>query len=271
MPLMTGWTVTANLGGKFSTDAVKAGSVRWAQQAIERRPLVVFAQEVPSASWLKVWSAAGYEVALGGPPSWAVQSAVITDRRLTVEPVSVGEFPNLGYHGSYVAAVRWSSSRGDVLLASVHASPNPAEPERYDWVGDLPAARSGGGDSRYVGNTLWDSDLVLHTLSEMARTGGAVLAAGDFNEARAFDIAADGTRLGTWGQEYFDRVASCGFVAWASENWGERSVPPATAYSWTTWWSHEVPTYCNANRPRLSRTGRRESLSARTTPLFGWR
>jgi hypothetical protein len=54
--------------------------------------------------------------------------------------------------------------------------------------GPTPEARHGGDDPRYVGGRLWDSDLVLHSLLEIAGQGPPLLAAGDLNEALAYDV-----------------------------------------------------------------------------------
>ena len=140
-----------------------------------------------------------------------------------MEPLTSQDYPNLHHHGSYLAAARWKNGpTGLTVLVSVHASPNPADPEAYDWEGDLPAPRY-GGDPRYTSNQLWDSDLVLQTLRDLSDDGCvSLVAAGDFNEAMADDIEP-GTqaRLGTWGQEYYTRVKEAGSSDWLYDAWRE--------------------------------------------------
>ena len=223
---MTEWMVTFNVGGSFARHEVRAHALEWAQRSLEsKRPAIVFAQEVPSDEWLAVWGEAGYEVSLGHDRQWKVRSALVTRKDLTVSPLSRDDFANLHYHGSYLAAARWSTRVGEVVLASVHASPNPAEPDRYGWRGQLPEARDGGGDVRYLRGERWDSDLVLATLGEMANSGtGLLIAAGDLNEALAFDLGPDGGRMGTWGKEFFQMVRDYGLEPWLHMAWGGERV-----------------------------------------------
>jgi endonuclease/exonuclease/phosphatase family metal-dependent hydrolase len=56
----------------------------------------------------------------------------------------------------------------------------------------------------------------LSTLAD----GHPLLAAGDFNEARAFDLDESGRRVGTWGKEYFDRAAHHHLTPWLHDQWG---------------------------------------------------
>jgi hypothetical protein len=217
--------VTANLGGAFAAGEVREAAGKWARSALaERRPAIVFAQEVPSDHWLDIWRSSGYRLWLGEPRGWAVRSVLLTRSDLHISDAGPSDHPTLHYHGSYVAAARWATHRGDVLLASVHASPNRAEPERYGWAGDLPAARDGGHDARYPGKQLWDSDLVAETLRRMQLVS-PLLAAGDLNEARGFDVDEAGKPLGTWGREYFDRLVTSGLHPWLHDSWtGERAT-----------------------------------------------
>jgi endonuclease/exonuclease/phosphatase family metal-dependent hydrolase len=80
--------------------------------------------------------------------------------------------------------------------------------------------RSGGDDPRYRGNRLWDSDLLLSTLAVLSEKA-PLLAAGDFNEARDFDLDESGQRIGTWGREYFQRMSDKPLRAWLHDQWGE--------------------------------------------------
>jgi hypothetical protein len=217
---MADWLVTANLGGSFASPAVKASGLAWADDTIAKRPAIVFVQEVPSQLWLGRWMHAGYRITVGDAREWKTRSALLTRQDLSVTQVTRREFPTLAYHGSYIAAARLASKRGDIVVASVHASPNKAEPGAYGWPGDLPTPRKGGNDTRYPGGELWDSDLLLETLRLMAGHGPLV-AGGDYNEARGHDLDDYGTRFGTWGNEYFDRATELQLVAWPAVAWGE--------------------------------------------------
>lgn len=223
---MSSWAVTVNAGGAFSSPAVQDGMLHWARWAVAKQPAFAFVQEVPSDAWLSVWAGAGYQAVLGLERGWAVSSAILVRSDLEVEPLTTRRAltadvpPTLRYHGSYVAVARWSSARGPVVLASVHASPNEAEPSKYGWDGPDVTPRDGGGDPRYPGQRLWDSDLLLCTLASLADRS-CVLAAGDFNEARNFDLDDSGQRIGTWGQEYFQRVSENKLTSWLYDQWRE--------------------------------------------------
>jgi hypothetical protein len=222
---VTEWAVTVNVGGAFMSSARQDSMLAWSNAALAREPAFVFAQEVPSEAWLSVWTDAKYQPVLGLNRRWAVRSALLVRSDLEIEPLTTPESlapeapTTLGYHGSYVAVARWNSAEGAVLLASVHASPNEAEPERFGWDGPDLTSRGGGGDPRYPGGRLWDSDLLLHTLSILAGDG-PLLAAGDLNEAQDFDIDEHGSRVGTWGHEYFQRAGQQQLTAWLHEAWG---------------------------------------------------
>jgi len=225
------YAVSMNLAGGLGTTPAKALRMNdWARFLMERDepPAIVFAQEIPSDDWLDLWE--GYTVTLGSGPQWRVRSALITRSDLDVTGLTAREFPSLGYHGSYVAAARWHNAPcGPTTLVSVHASPSPAEPQRYGWPGELPEPRS-GNDARWPNGRLWDSDLVLATLTHLAHPDGgtkaaSVFAAGDFNEARNDDLDPKGKHRGTWGREYFERVADAGFVDWTYASWDGREVP----------------------------------------------
>ncbi|HEY2297294.1 MAG TPA: endonuclease/exonuclease/phosphatase family protein [Jatrophihabitans sp.] len=225
---MTELAVTVNAGGTRMPETVKIAMADWARSALTRKPVFVFVQEVPSDSWVAVWTEAGYTPFFGEDRGWTVRSALLVRGDVSAEPISctpvalstAGAFGTLHYHGSYVAVARWMSQRGPVLLASVHASPNEADLEGYGWTGGKVRARPGGGDPRYVGGRLWDSDMVLTTLTRMASVA-PVLAAGDFNESRNFDLGEHGERLGTWGKEYFERVHGAHYRAWLTDRWQE--------------------------------------------------
>ena len=102
---------------------------------------------------------------------------------------------------------------------SVHASPQQADPALYGWTGADVQPRDGGGDPRYTPRRLWDSDLALETLHLLSESG-PLLAAGDLNEARDFDLV-NGEQVGSWGQEYFQRLKEAGLHDVTFERWGE--------------------------------------------------
>jgi endonuclease/exonuclease/phosphatase family metal-dependent hydrolase len=194
----------------------------WAEEVRDaKRPLLVFAQET-TVAWREIWASNGYNVFLGEPRKWRIQSAMICRDDLECRQVRQDHYPSLAYHGDYLASAIWSQSPvGELLCVSVHASPHPAEPERYQWPwmphGLTPRDR--GNDRRYpVG--LWDSDFVLKTLELMAADERPVLAAGDFNESRLHDTDDTGADLGTWGAEYFQRVAAAGYTEPLHRAWG---------------------------------------------------
>jgi hypothetical protein len=209
--------VTINVGGGPGNSAARgAAMTNWACEVARARPAIIFAQEVPD-SWLSVWTddhAGDYNVTLGVEPTWRMRSALITHRDLSITRLTEDDLPNLRYHGSYVAAACWENAPGGpVTLASVHASPTPAKPETYGWIGAKPRPRVGGGDPRYVSGRTWDSDYLLCTLGEMARES-PVIAAGDFNESRTDDLYDDEStrQRGTWGTEYFKIAEEIGFT-----------------------------------------------------------
>ncbi len=204
---MTMGAVTINVGSGPGNSAARAtGMAEWAREAARRQPAVVFAQEVPLDGWHTEWTSAGYHVTFGVDRGWRMRSALITRQDLSITRLTEADVPNLWYHGSYVAAARWENAPlGPVALASVHASPSPADPDAYGWTGADPQARHGGDDPRYVGGRTWDSDYLLSTLGEMARVA-PVIAAGDFNESRADDIDESGHHRCTWGEEFFARA-----------------------------------------------------------------
>ena len=189
------------VGGPGGSSARVAGMTAWAEQVMEqRRPSVVFAQEVPSDAWLGAWMRQGYTCTLGVEPSWRIRSALLTADGIDVTPLTASDLPNLSYHGSYVAAARWNNAPGGpTVLASVHASPQLADPSRYGWLGEPPRARNGGGDARFTPDRLWDSDLLLASPRGLAKNDAALVAAGDFNVALASDFD-DGRHLGTWAR-----------------------------------------------------------------------
>jgi len=211
------WSVTVNVGGGPGHTARRAeGMSRWAEQVARGadRPSVVFAQEVPSDDWLRIWADAGYAVSEGVGARWRIRSALITASTMQVTPLSEAEAPTLTYHGSYLVAARWQRPEHDIILVSAHASPQRADLSTYPWPDDrvpVPAARHGGGDPRWPADRLWDSDMVLATISHMQEVLGPVIVGGDFNESRRDDLINGNVSHG-WGHEYFDRAESLGLA-----------------------------------------------------------
>jgi hypothetical protein len=218
-------TVNVGCGGPHLLRRAPAMAV-WAREALGREPGLVFAQEVPtSPEWLGVWTGAGYTPVWGGLPVWRPRSVLLAAPGIVLEPMTRAECPSLSYHGSYVAAAHWVNAGRPVTVASVHAAPDPAEPEQYGWPHDLPAPRDGGPGSTYPRRQLWDSDLLLATLAGLA--GDGLVAAGDFNECLT-DHAPDVS----WGREYREHAAEAGLVDALLESWGaERATrfPPSGA------------------------------------------
>jgi hypothetical protein len=193
--------------------------LKWTRDALSRRaPVVCFVQETFPAWIALLEEDDDYTVLTGVERGWKVHSALVYRSDLQVERIDQTEVSALWYHGSYVAAARWTRPSGsEVILASVHASPNRAEPDRDGWPRKvpLPTPRDPGLDRRWPPG-LWDSDLLLLTIRDLhSELGLPVLAAGDFNEALAYDPVG-----GTWGREYFTRAKDYGLRSWLHERWG---------------------------------------------------
>lgn len=181
------------------------------------RPRLIFAQETYPA-WLLFVEESGYQVIEGVERGWNVRSALIVDQGVEVHGLTDADLPELRYHGTYVAAGLWTRSDDTkAVLASVHASPAYAEPEKYDWPdsASLPTRRHGGSDPRWPNDRWWDSDFVLATLHELGeRFQVPMLVAGDLNES-----LLDDPEGGTWGSEYFKNAAALGLDAWLHKLW----------------------------------------------------
>jgi len=201
--------VTVNVGGasphaRSEHRALAMG--RWAQRVIaQRRPELVFAQEVPSDAWLKIWAHSGYTV-VQNAPRYQARSALIIDKKLSAAALTAARLPTLNYHGSYVAAAHCTLPRlgRPVILLTVHASPAPVtDAELAAWPSrvERPKPRH-GGKGVHNESQLWDADMVLQTIMHATELG-PVLACGDLNESRAWDALHPGE---TWGEEFFERV-----------------------------------------------------------------
>lgn len=177
--------VTVNLGGASPGALVDPKRAdEWAKAAAKQRYDVVFAQEVPNDEWLGIWEEQGYRVVPCEGTSYRTRSALIVCSTIDAADADWG-LPTSGYHGSYVAAARLHHPSGrPVVLMSVHASPNPVS---EDWE-SLWRNTGHSLPPEYRGR-LWDSDLVVESVRLVAESAGdvPVIAAGDWNEARAWD------------------------------------------------------------------------------------
>ena len=218
------WAVTINVGsGPGGSAQRQAAMSAWAAGARSAtRPALVFAQEVTTA-WVEDWKEDGYQAVYGVSKDWRIKSALLVRDGLFVTRLTEHEFPVLGYHGDYVAGARWHSPEGEVLIASVHASPRQAQLDLYAWPAESVALRDGGGDVRYPSGRLWDSDLLLATLKILGDRG-ALIVAGDLNEARDFDFV-EGSPVGTWGREYFERASQFGLTSHTWQRWQQTERP----------------------------------------------
>lgn len=209
--------VTANLARGTG------GTWAWLEEMLgDQDPAVVFGQELAGRDRLEQLAAQhGYAViwpAVEMSTQWQVVSWVMA--KLDLRPrrsTDLRLLDKLRVHGSYAAAaeVDWPGF-GTVSAISVHASPKPVPPDGLAGYPEAPSPRDGGTDGRY-GGRLFYSDLLLDAVAEAAlRT--QVLAAGDLNEARAWDRVNEGH---TWGAEFFSRVDSRGLVDVTFELWSE--------------------------------------------------
>lgn len=202
--------VTRNLGRRTR-------SHEWVE-ALYARPLdaphVALLQELPAG---RLSVPKHIEVLPESPEAVAgrqCRSAVLVDRNV-LEVNSSGGYLHESLLGSYVAQVGLTSSEGGRLtVVSVHASPNPLTPEHREAV-DVQRLK------RRSEKHVWYADVVadeLVRLLDRARPGH-VLAAGDFNEAHAWD---DTYRTDS-SAEFFGRLADGGYVdatmaAWKKEH-----------------------------------------------------
>jgi endonuclease/exonuclease/phosphatase family metal-dependent hydrolase len=197
--------VTVNLGGAGPTASEYRASTRtWAEEHVDAYD-VVLAQEVPDDDWIRIWTERGFQQFTSTGPAYRARSVVLVRNGITARGLLASEFPTSAYHGSYVAAaVVELPGVGAVVLMSVHASPNRVSEEWAEqWRGchqELPEGRPSCG--------LWDSDLVLRSLEIVAVPGVPVIAAGDWNEARAWDLDHPGTA----GKEFFAKVRDAGLT-----------------------------------------------------------
>lgn len=209
--------ITVNVGcGGPHPPGRPAAMTEWAREAAGHHPGLVFAQEVPAdPAWLRVWKRAGYRAPIWGiEKPWSTRSALLARDDVVLEQLPVGEPPSLDHHGTYVAVAWWLNGQADrpVVVASVHASPTPAEVQRYGWPYREPSARNGGPHSRWPNRQLWDADLLLVTLRRHA--GEGLIAAGDFNEMLTGDPEGE-----TWAREYYRRVRGTGLRDALIEAW----------------------------------------------------
>lgn len=205
-------SVTYNLGcgGPHGAERVAAAD-SWIAGASAGYDLV-FAQEIPAGDgWITQWEEAGFRVVRGIDKGWRTRSALIV-RSEAVGGVDRFEYATAEYHGSYLAAATLDLGWVEPLVVvSVHASPQQVgEDWAQSWTAcgpALPAGRPSCG--------MWDADLVLATIAELCTCHRFVIAAGDWNEARGWDLTHDGHS----GREFFARVADAGLVDVTYEHW----------------------------------------------------
>ncbi len=212
-------SVTYNLGcgGPHGADCREAAD-SWIDTATGAHDLI-FAQEIPAGDdWTEHWEKAGFRVVLGPAKGWRTRSALIV-RSKAVRGVESVEYPTAEYHGTYLAAAALDLGWVEpFVVVSVHASPQRVSDDwARSWITcgrELPVGRPSCG--------LWDADLVLATIAELCTRHRFVIAAGDWNEARGWDL----THHGHSGREFFERVEDAGLVDVTYEQWGrtERST-----------------------------------------------
>jgi hypothetical protein len=210
--------VTANLekGHKPTTR-------RWLEAAVLRKPAALFLQEFRDLDYLSALAHEhGYSL-IRPPrldPRWWIVSSLMVQSDLQPRPLDPATESLISVFGSYVAG-SWVQlpGVGQTVMLSVHASPTAATSvDLARWVGPLPPTRD-GGTGRRARPTLCYSDLVLEAMVRLADEA-PVLAAGDMNEARAWDD--DPRHAGhTWGREFFERVALSGLVDVTYDLWHE--------------------------------------------------
>ena len=189
--------VSVNFGGAFPTNHAGAvGPEHWARQHMDQYDLV-FAQEVPGGDWLR--ERTGFHVFThAAGQRYRTLSALLVRTSIGL-PLTPPQITTARYHGSYLAAARVEHpTLGPVCLMSVHASPKRvSDAWEKEWTAcgvELPESRSCGR---------WDADLLLATVRRVA-SEYQVIAAGDWNEARAWDDEhPDGG-----GEEFFERVGA---------------------------------------------------------------
>ncbi len=205
--------VTFNLGcgGPHPQSRIDA-AFAWVTSARDQYDLV-FAQETPGDEWLVLWGGT-HDVYLFTAPKYRVRSAILV-RRTALESRSF-RFVSEKYHDSYVAVCQVRAGEEWLTCMSVHASPSEvADKWLVDWPDLLtrPTPRAGLG--------LWDSDMLLTSIAVVASQGPALIA-GDWNEARDWDLThADGS-----GAAFFERVHDLGIIdcTWSQWNQTERAT-----------------------------------------------
>lgn len=165
--------------------------------------------------------------------------AVRRDSDLNPEPFTLR---SAGYHGSYVASARIElEGLAKIAVMSVHASParlRPADIEKWqgaDWP--TPRPTSNGEDDLVLASAialaknggLWDSDFVLASVLQVQKSEHRVLAAGDWNEARAWD-ADQALHPGHWGSEFFDAIEAADLCDCTFQRWDENEHPTCGEY-----------------------------------------
>lgn len=90
------WAVTANLGGTFTSDSMKAGMLEWSSRAIAvRRPMLIFAQEV-FPNWIElVEESTDYGVMWAHDTPWRTASAIAYRNDVELSSLTPADVPQL--------------------------------------------------------------------------------------------------------------------------------------------------------------------------------
>jgi endonuclease/exonuclease/phosphatase family metal-dependent hydrolase len=211
--------IVANLGcgGPCGSERI-AWARAWTLALVDEPVDLLFFQEAPRDGFHPSFDET-FDVFGPHPdaPVFPPRSVVAVRRDAGLDATSFLDVPNADYHGSYLAAARIEHPRiGSVVCVSVHGSPSRLlESDLARWEGPHPEPRVGGGRNA---NTLWDADYVLDTLARLQAGGYSLLACGDLNEARGWDVEHEGE---TWGSEYFQLVERKGLVDCLYQHWYE--------------------------------------------------
>lgn len=211
------WTaVSANLGcGAVHSAETVVAAREWVAAAGSDECDLLFLQEAPAAAVDDLSSSYTVHAHPPGATTYSCRSLLAVRKGSGIESGSF-TLDSAGYHGSYVAAAEVTlPGQAPAVFVSLHAAPAKVE-ARYLalWPHDPPEPR------RASGGTLWDSDMVAATVIRLA-AAQPVLAAGDFNEARGFDVR-DGK---PWGVEYFAGLRDHGLVDSTFGRWGDAEHP----------------------------------------------
>jgi hypothetical protein len=212
--------VTFNLGcgGPHGAARIRAAH-RWAAKVRSSGYQLVFVQESPGDDWIDAWSATHHRL-WTATPRYNCRSVLLVSKDLACTAVTL---PTAAYQGSYVAVASVTlPDQCDLLCFSIHASPTPLTAEwiaRWDACNIALAGRRDG--------PLWDADFALSSARSMVAdaSGRPILAAGDWNEARAWDTRHPRS---TAGADFFNIVRECGLTDCTYRDW-RCEIPTCTS------------------------------------------